>query len=75
MGNQYLQLNAGKTTTVLIKGVFLDYVVCVRMSPVVNSLSSRFDCDITLKQQVQNLKSLCYIKLLNTASIKSFFTP
>ncbi len=85
MRAHYLQLNPGKTEIIVfgtpavlkelsIKGVFVDSETCVRLSPVAKNLGFRLDSQLNLKEQVNQLKKSCYLRLRDLAKMKSFLT-
>ena len=85
MEKHYLQLNPGKTEIIVfgspsvlneltIKGTFLRDNICIRFSPVVKNLGIRLDESLTFKNQVNCVKSSCFLKLRSIVRIKSFLT-
>ena len=85
MREHYLQLNPGKTEILVfgspavlqelsIKGVFINAETCVRLSPVAKNLGFRLDNQLSFREQIQQLKSSCYLKLRDLAKMKSFLT-
>ena len=85
MRAHYLQLNPGKTEILVfgspavlhelsIKGVFINSGTCVRLSPVAKNLGFRLDSQLNFKEQIKQLKSMCYLKLRDLAKMKRFLT-
>ena len=83
MDYHYLQLNPGKTEIIVfgnqsvlskmtIKGTFLNNNICVRFSPVIKSLGFYLDESLSLRSQLNHLKSTCFLKLRSLSRIRKF---
>ena len=83
MSNHYLQLNPGKTESIVfgsqqvlqklrIHGAFISQSICVRFVSNVKNIGFRIDSCLTLRNQVTTLKSSCFHKLRNLAKMKAF---
>ena len=85
MKAHYLQLNPGKTEILVvgspsvlkelsIKGVFINSVTCVRLSPVAKNLGFRLDSQLNFKEQIKQLKTSCFLKLRDLSKMKTFLS-
>ena len=87
MANHFLQLNPGKTEIIVfgspsvlrsltINGTFLgpNSNICIRFKPVVKNLGFWLDRTLSFTDQVNKVKSSCFLKLRNIAKMKSYLT-